>query len=75
MLFPLFHLNCVWLNGYVISGLLPTGWLAAGGDSVRFIYKMAVVVTDDAVASAAVWAPLPLTDLLRVPARVSPDSE
>ena len=37
----------------IISVLLPSGWLAAGGDSVRFIYKMAVVVTDDAVASAA----------------------
>ena len=37
----------------IISVLLPSGWLAAGGDSVKFIYKMAVV-TDDAVASAAV---------------------
>ena len=37
-----------------IISVFPSGWLAAGGDSVRFIYKMAVVVTDDAVASAAV---------------------
>ena len=45
----------------VLLGETPfSGWLAAGGDLVWFIYKMEVVVTDAV-------APLPLTDLLRVP--------